>query len=162
MKYLTGHKALLYLVLIIAVVLLCILPLLFNNENKLYIYTDKIPQQSFLNELKQTGFNVMLNSHNKPKEGSDALWLSVPQQLEEIQDNNFRFNFVYTEDNYPFDWQQLKIPVIMLTPHQKIYEHYMRSNVPTAKFKLTDKTSAQRFYDIWKWLNENRQTNFAD
>ena len=162
MKLSAKHKISLFVVLTVAVVVLCTLPLLFTKKNILYVYANELPQQSFFSGLKRAGFNVIFNSYDKPKDGSDVLWFSMPQQLEKIQDNNFRFNFVYTEDNYPIDWQQLQTPVIILTPYQKLYEHYMRSNVPAAKFNLTDKTSVQRFYEIWKWLNENRQTNFVD
>lgn len=166
MRRITGHKGFLFLVLTLTVAVLCTLPFLFIKKQKLYVYTNinqtNTEEQNFIKELKHLGLDIVVDGKQKPTKNDDVLWLSVKNAYEQTIKSEGRFIFIYSEEAYPLDWQQLKTPVIMLTPHQKIYEHYMRSNVPSAKLRLTDKASAKRFYEIWKWLNENRKISFVD
>lgn len=140
MKLTAGHKVCLFLALIITVAVFCTLPFLFVKKDTLYIYTD-MPQlntreKGFIRELKQLGFNVIVNDKRKVNKNADVLWLSTDNLFNKINQSKFHFNFIYTEDFYPLDWQELKNPIIVLTPYQTLYEHYMRSNVPTAKMQL--------------------------
>jgi len=46
---------------------------------------------------------------------------------------------------------------VMLTPHQKLYEHYMRTNIKSAVLDIkTPAAAAVRFKEIYHWLKANR------
>lgn len=172
MNFSAGHKSILFLVITITAAVFFALPLLFTGNKTLYIYADtrqiNSEKQSFIQELRQLGFHVKINSKKETSENSDVLWFSSENIYEKLSQSKFRFNFVYMEEFYPLDWQRLTKPVIVLTPHQELFEHYMRSNVPSAKMQLSDitkentKEAALRFYEIWKWVKENSEPNSAD
>lgn len=140
MKLSAGHKIFLFLALTLTVVVLCTLPFLFIKKEKLYIYTNmnqiSATEQSFMKELKQLGVKVIVNSKKEITENDDVLWLSTENIYEKVRKSKSRNNFIYSENYYPLEWQELNKPVIILTPYQLLYEHYMRSNVPSAKMQL--------------------------
>lgn len=140
MKLRTTHKAYLTVLLSITAVVLCTLPFLLIKKDTIYVYTQNQYQNSkeegFINGLKKSGYRVIVNA-NVDTSQKVALWFRPTNAVKSIMDTTkFKYNFIYNEDYYYFNWQELKEKPIMLTPYQDLYEHYMRSNIKSAKFYL--------------------------
>ncbi|MCM1324674.1 MAG: hypothetical protein NC218_11180 [Acetobacter sp.] len=153
----TGYKINLFLVIVLTAVVLCTLPFWTSDKNTVYIYTSKkIPnkeERNFIEALKEQGITVKINDVSKAKV---AIWFRKPEQVTEISQKKIKYNFLYTSAHYPFAWQKLENPPIMLTPHQDLYEHYTRSNIKTAHLTISNpKPAAIKFLEILNWLKHN-------
>lgn len=157
------HKVYLNVLFIVTAVVLCTLPFLFYPKEKVYIYTtDKkmsLNEEGFINELKKLNYNVVINKDVTNSQNL-AIWFVSPSKVRDIMDKTkFTHNFVYSDEYYPFHYVGLKKLPIVLTPHQKLYEHYMRSNIKSALITITPsvaKTSAKRFNELWLWIKNNQ------
>ena len=147
------------LLLAITVAVLCTLPFLVKDRDILYIYAKTLnaDENAFLSALETNGFKLKKNPENMPK-NAYALWFYPPEQAFALQNTALKqTDFIYSEAYYPFDWHGLKKLPVMLTPHQKLYEHYMRTNIKSAVLDIkTPAAAAVRFKEIYHWLKANR------
>lgn len=154
----SNHKKI-FMILAIAAVVLCTLPLLVNRQPVIYVNSIQeltSVEQRFLSELKTNGIKLILQSKKIPP-NAFVLWFYPPEHALELQNTpEDQNNFIYSDAYYPFDWRGLKKFPIMLTPHQKLYEHYMRSNIKSAVLDIKSPNAATRFVEIYQWLKENR------
>ncbi|MBR5598962.1 MAG: hypothetical protein IKW39_02870 [Alphaproteobacteria bacterium] len=167
-------------VLLVTAVVLCTLPFIMFPKGSLYIYTKHVlpdnRETEFVNELEQIGYRVYINKETIGNKKT-AIWFKDNVLVKDIiKDRNFEYNFIYNENYYPLNFSGLKTLPIILTPHQKLYEHYMRSNVKSATFylgnfpnkvtqtnmktpveddKTSAKASAKRFDELYVWLKNN-------
>ncbi len=136
----TSYKIYLIILLMVMAVVLCTLPFVLPTFDEVYVFTkNKIvtsEERGFINELKKVGYKVYVNKndvHNKKV----AIWFKSLADVRNImQQTSFYKNFIYIEDYYPFNWENLKDQPIILTPYQELYEHYMRLNIKSATFTL--------------------------
>lgn len=140
MKLKARYKIGLSLVVAITVAVLCTLPLLAVNIETIYIYT-KSPnptseENGFISELKNLGYRVKVNHVTFPPKDSVGFWLKSPEFSPQISSSQAKYNFLYTDEYYPIEWQKLKKIPIMLTPYKDLYEHYVRTNIKAAEFDL--------------------------
>lgn len=144
--------------LAIAAVVLCTLPLLVKDKATLYINADHeltAMEQQFLSALKEQEIKTVKYNKNAPKDAY-VLWFYPPEQAVALQNTApEQTDFIYSEAYYPFDWRGLKKLPVMLTPHQKLYEHYMRSNIKSAVLDIKEPNAAARFAEIYQWLKAN-------
>jgi hypothetical protein len=159
MKANLTNKIYLYLFLIVTAVVLCALSLHFFSKDFIYIYTlEKEPnkdEQYLINNLQERGYKVIINKTISKNE-TISLWFKKPEQIENIMSKTkFKYNFVYSDAYYTFDWDNLDNLPIMLTPYQELYEHYMRSNVKTALFRIESKENANILIELINWLENN-------
>ncbi|MBQ8751419.1 MAG: hypothetical protein IJZ30_07280 [Alphaproteobacteria bacterium] len=136
----TSHKVSLFVLLVVTAVVLCTLPFILSSFDDIYVFTkNKYPsseERGFIQELKKTGYKVYVNNEKIDK-SKIAIWFKSANDIRGIMDKTiFEHNFVYAEEYYPYDWENLKKHPIVLTPHQKLYEHYMRLNIKSATFTL--------------------------
>lgn len=140
MKIKTGHKFALFLVSAITAAVLCTLPFLAVKKDTLYVYTKSpIPlseETGFIRELQLLGINVVVNSNHKPEANAYGLWFKNPEALGEIETSPAKINFLYTEAYYPIEWADRDKHPVVLTPYRELYEHYVRSNIKTARLQL--------------------------
>lgn len=140
MKIKTGHKFVLFLVSAITAVVLCTLPFLAVKKDTLYVYTNSptplSEETGFIRELRRLGINVVVNSNHKPEENAYGLWFKNPESLGEIETSPAKINFLYTEAYYPIEWADRDKHPVVLTPYRELYEHYVRSNIKTARLLL--------------------------
>ena len=163
------HRLYIIVLLFITAVVLCTLPFLLVKKDTIYVYTKNlIPdsrERGLVLELKELGYEVKVNQ--KPsKQKETALWFRLPHNIKEIMSNTkFTYNFIYNEEYYPFEYENLEEMPILLTPYQDLYEHYMRQNIKSATFVLG---ANQREYniintknktDIVYYENRNKDTN---
>ena len=163
------HRLYIIVLLFITAVVLCTLPFLLVKKDTIYVYTKNlIPdsrERGIVLELKELGYEVKVNQ--KPsKQKETALWFRLPHNIKEIMSNTkFTYNFIYNEEYYPFEYENLEEMPILLTPYQDLYEHYMRQNIKSATFVLG---ANQREYniintknktDIVYYENRNKDTN---
>lgn len=154
------HKKIVLASIIIAAVVLCTLPFLFKPQNTIYVYTlhNNITEheQSFIKDLGKIGFNIKHRKADDASKGGYALWFAPPEYVVEIQKiSHAKYDFIYSEAHYPFNWHSIKNSPIMLTPHQNLYEHYMRSNIKSAVLDIKTPTAAKRFQELYQWLKNN-------
>ena len=165
------HRLYIIVLLFITAVVFCTLPFLLVKKDTIYVYTKNlIPdsrERGLVLELKELGYEVKVNQKpSKPKE--TALWFRLPHNIKEIMSNTkFTYNFIYNEEYYPFEYENLEKMPILLTPYQDLYEHYMRQNIKSATFVLG---ANQREYniintknktDIVYYENRNKDKNLA-
>lgn len=147
------------MILAMAAVVLCTLPLLVKHQSVIYVNSAQeltAVEQQFLSDLKNNGIKPILHQKKIPS-NAYVLWFYPPEQALKLQNtSDNQINFIYSEAYYPFDWRGLKKLPIMLTPHQKLYEHYMRSNIKSAVLDIKAENAATRFIEIYNWLKENR------
>ncbi len=140
MKLPIAHKFVLCILAVATAVMLCILPFLATEKETVYIYTKSHRPNSrevgFVNELKRLGYEVKLNASNMPRQEDIGIWFKAPEYVKEINKSQAKYNFIYNEDYYPLNWQEIQTRLIVLTPYQDLYEHYTRSNIQSAKFIL--------------------------
>lgn len=119
---------------------LCVLPFLAADKETIYLYTKDSRadsrEQGFANELKRLGYEVKLNTSDMPLPNSIGVWFKRPEYAKEINRSQAKYNFIYNEDYYPLNGQEIQTQLIVLTPYQDLYEHYVRSNIKSAKFIL--------------------------
>ncbi len=162
MNTFAGHKKNLYLVSALTAAALCALPFLLPQKQTVYIYAEhhviNAKERGFVNELKRLGYKVKLNEKAFPDKSAVGFWFQKPEFAYELVRSPAEYNFLYSREHYPFDWQGMeKIPVV-LTPYMDLYEHYMRSNVKSALFEFEQDDavkSAKRFDILLKWLQKN-------
>ncbi len=171
MKLRTAHKNILIVLLSITAVVLCTLPFLLVKKDVIYIYTKNqyptIQEIGFIDGLKKSGYRVLVNKDIKTVQKT-AIWFKSPNMVKKIMENTpFKYNFIYNEDYYTFDWLELKVKPIVLTPYQELYEHYMRSNIKSARFYLG--TNTKEYYPtnevkkgIVYYENRNQSTELKD
>lgn len=140
MKLPIAQKFSLCLLAVATAVTLCVLPFLATDKETIYLYTrDAQPdsrEQGFASELKRLGYEVKLNASNMPSANSIGFWFKTPEYIKEINQSQAKYNFIYNEEYYPINGQELQTKLIVLTPYQDLYEHYVRSNIKSAKFIL--------------------------
>ena len=140
MKLPVAQKIGLGLLAVAAAVTLCVLPFLAAPKEIIYIYTQTNQidsrEQGLANELKRLGYEVKINDRNTQKRDSIGLWFSPLGYVEKINRSQTKYNFIYSENYYPLNWNEIQSDVIVLTPYQDLYEHYVRSNVKSAKFTM--------------------------
>ncbi len=140
MKLPIAHKFVLCILVVVAAVTLCVLPFLSIGKETIYIYTKSLHPNSrelgFIKELRGLGYEVKLNSSNMPRQEDIGIWFKAPEYIKEINKSQAKYNFIYNEDYYPLNWQEIQTRLIVLTPYQDLYEHYSRSNIQSAKFIL--------------------------
>ncbi len=159
----TEYKFILFSVLVITAVVLCALPFFTVDKKLVYIYTKQNTpddrEQSFINGLNELGYNIQLNTQRSPTSKDVALWFRSPEFVAEIAKSEAQYNFIYSNEHYPFAWEEVKNYPVVLTPHQDVYEHYMRTNIKTALFKFDENSSKSaviRFHQLLTWLKENQ------
>lgn len=150
MKTKTAHRLYVIVLLFITAVVLCTLPFLLVKKDIIYVYTKNHQPDSrergFILELKNLSYQVKVNQ-TPTKEQETAIWFKMPHNIKNIMFNNkFKYNFVYNEEYYPFDYEGLEELPIILTPYQDLYEHYVRSNIKSAVFFLGVNT--REFFSI--------------
>ena len=144
------------MILAIAAVVLCTLPLLVVPKESICVkskmQTLTAAETEFLSQLKKHG--IKLEKHNCSS--AYMLWFANPEDVSEIVANSSaKYDFIYSEAHYSFNWHEVKRLPVMLTPYQDLYEHYMRSNVKSAVLDTKKTTAAKRFIEIYHWLKEN-------
>lgn len=159
----TEWKLILLSVLAIAAVALCALPFFARDEKTIYIYTKQpVPskeEQIFANELNKLGYKIKLNPQNFPSQKIIGFWFRSPEFAAKIAtQSQAKYNFLYSDEYYPFDWYKMKKYPIVLTPYQDLYEHYMRANLKSALFQFETNASsaASRLHELLIWLKENK------
>ena len=140
MKLKATHKIYLIVLLSITAVALCALPFLLVNKDVIFIYTKNhyptSKENGFIDGLKKSGYRVIVNTSTKTPQ-KVAIWFKSTNAVKTIMDTTqFKYNFIYNEDYYSLNWQELKEKPIILTPYQELYEHYMRNNIKSARFYL--------------------------
>ena len=156
----TQQKKIFLALIAMAAVVLSTLPLLHTPKDKLYVYTaDKTltsEERTFVRELVKMGFDVEQNSKKSASKDGYALWFAAPEYATKLPTiSEAKYNFIYSDAYYPINWRNLKKSPIMLTPHQDLYEHYMRSNIKSAVLNIKENNAAERFNDIYQWLRKN-------
>lgn len=155
-----GYKIKLFLAYAITAAVLCALPFLVYGKTVINVYPSRaVPnaaEKALITALQQQGYKVKISPSSSKKD--IALWFRPPEQVGEAAGGTAKYNFMYSDAHYPFAWQEhTKLPII-LTPHQDLYEHYMRSNVKAAVFpKITINSApgaAIRLKEIIDWLNK--------
>ena len=150
-------KKTILILLAIAAAVLCTLPLLVKDT--LYIKAAQeltANEKQFLKALEKQGIKTVKHNENTPKDAY-VLWFYPPEQALTLQNTpTEQTDFIYTDAYYPFEWRGLKKLPVMLTPHQKLYEHYMRSNIKSAVLDIKEPNAAARFAEIYQWLKANR------
>lgn len=140
MKLKPKYKIVSFFIVVITVVALCGLPLLSAKFDTIYIYTQTQNPTSkeigFINELKHLGYRVKVNHVAMPPQDSIGFWIKDSKFARKISSSQAKYNFLYTEEYYPIEWQGLKNIPIVLTPYKELYEHYIRSNIKSAEFDL--------------------------
>ena len=140
MKLKTRHRLLVFLGLLATAVVLCTLPFAMVAKEKIYVYTEtqqlNSRERGFIQELRKNGFHVVLNSKSEQNPQSYSIWINNSSAVAMAEKSQSVFNFIYTEAYYPIEWKNIKKPIIVLTPYQEIYEHYMRSNIQSAQMYL--------------------------
>lgn len=140
MKLKPTHKISFGLLAALAAVVLCTLPFWAVEKETIYLYTSSnvltSREKGFIRELKNLNYGVKVNPKQLPVQGSIGFWFKSPAYVKQIGESAAKYNFIYNEEFYPFEWQGLKNPPIVLTPYRKLYEHYMRANVKSALFTL--------------------------
>lgn len=159
----TEYKFILFSVLVITAVVLCALPFFAVSKNQVYIYTKQNTpnkeEENFIHELNKLGYHIQLNTKHSPTSKDVILWFRSPEFVAEIAKSEAQYNFIYSEEYYPFAWEKVKNYPIVLTPYQDLYEHYMRTNIKSALFKFDEnssKSAAVRFHQLLTWLKENK------
>lgn len=156
-----GYKIKLFLALAITAVVLYALPFLAFGKTVITVYPEKnapnAVEKALITALQQEGYKVKISAPTSGK--SDiAFWFRTPEQVSETVRGTAKYNFMYSDAHYPFDWQGMKKLPIILTSHQDLYEHYTRSNVKTAVFPQITVTSATkaaaRLKELINWLNK--------
>ncbi len=152
-----GYKKFLFPALLIAAAVLCALPFLTERTELICVYTRKSAPSAdelrFIDALEANGASVKLNA---PEPQKVAFWFRSPQLPGAATISPAQYNFIYSEEHYPFDWRRMKNSPIILTPHRDLFEHYTRSNLKTAVFDITNPSqAAQRFFEILNWLKAN-------
>lgn len=140
MKLPIAQKFSLCLLAVATAATLCVLPFLAAYKETIYLYTrDAHPnsrEQGFANELKRLGYEVKLNTSDMPLPNSIGVWFKKSEYVKEINRSQAKYNFIYNEDYYPLNGQEIQTQLIVLTPYQDLYEHYVRSNIKSAQFIL--------------------------
>ncbi len=140
MKLPIAQKINIGLLAVIMAVALCALPFFTIKKDRIYIYTSSpvldSREEGFINELKQLGYEIKVNHKELPQEEDIGIWISPKDGLDRINQSVGRYNFIYSENYNPYDWQSIQSDIIMLTPYRDIYEHYARSNIKAAMFML--------------------------
>lgn len=140
MKLKPTHKIFFGLLAVLAAVVLFTLPFWAVKKETIYLYTSSnvltSREKGFIRELKNLDYAVKVNPKQFPARGSIGFWFKSSAYVKQIAESEAEYNFIYNEDFYPFEWQGLKNPPIVLTPYQKLYEHYMRANMRSALFTL--------------------------
>ncbi len=140
MKLPIVQKIYIILLAIVAAVALCVLPFFAIDKETIYVYTANIypdsREQGFVNALKRIGYKVKLNNKSSPAPDSIGFWFTPPKYLAKINQSQAKYNLIYSEGYYPLDSQEVQTNLIILTPYQDLYEHYVRSNIKSAKFVL--------------------------
>jgi len=153
----SNHKKI-FMISAIAAVVLCTLPLLVKQQPVIYVNSEHeltSVEQQFLSDLKTNGIKLIRHQKKFPT-NAYVLWFYPPEQAIAIQDSSSeQINFIYSDAYYPFEWKGGKELPIMLTPHQKLYEHYMRSNIKSAVLDIKFPNAAARFIEIYQWIKEN-------
>lgn len=157
MQMKSGYKKFLFPVLLTAAAVLCTLPFLAGDC--IYIYTARsmpnVSEQKFIAALEGQGKNIKINA-SRPQQ--TAIWFRPPEQTGEVAQSPAKYNFIYSDAHYTFDWYGMKKTPIILTPHRDLFEHYTRSNLKTALFDLENSSAAaQRFLEILDWLKKNNK-----
>lgn len=146
------------MILAIAAVVLCTLPLLVRHQPVIYVNSEHgltSVEQQFLSALKTNGIKPILHQKDFPS-NAFVLWFYPPEKALDLSSQSEQTNFIYSDAYYPFDWKEVNELPIMLTPHQKLYEHYMRSNIKSAVLDIKSPNAAARFIEIYRWIKENR------
>lgn len=142
-------------------VMLSMLPFFSFNKEKIYIYTQtEHPTKSetkLIEEVQQKNFKVIINSSLWPEEKSYGLWFKDSPDIEKIQQSKANINFVYTEVFAAIEWKRLVKPIVIITPYRELYEHYIRSNIPTVQAKLGRDFTADRLIEVLNWIKQNQK-----
>ena len=172
MKIKSGYKKILFLASAITAVILCILPFLATSKEVIYMYTQSPEPSSnekgVIRELKLLGFNVILNSQSMPEPNTYGLWFTNPDRIQKIEQSPAKYDFLYTEVYFPIEWRGIKKQPIILTPYQDLYEHYVRSNIKTAKLQLGINTAdfndnqSSKQYNIVYYGDNNKPSPVAE
>lgn len=155
-----GYKIKLFLALALTAVVCVTLPFLAYKTEVISVYPQQnslnATEKSFISALKKEGYDVKISP---VKQTAIAIWFRFPNQIKEITASTAKYNFMYTEEHYPFDWYKIDNLPIILTPHQDLYEHYVRSNLKSARISITPRTAAKavkKLKEILNWLKENQ------
>ena len=159
MMIISGFKKFVFPVLSITAAVFCALPFLVGSGDDVYSYTvehtPNISEQNFVNALTELGINVRVNEQNAK---NFAVWFRSPEQAEKVAESSAKYNFIYNEARYTFEWRKMNKTPIVLTPYRDLFEHYTRSNLKTALLDIQDsKKAAQKFLEILNWLKENNK-----
>lgn len=140
MKLPIAQKINIGLLAVIMAVALCALPFFTIKKDRIYIYTSSpvldTRAEGFINELKRLGYEIKVNDKDLPQKDDIGIWISPKEGLKEVNQSEGRYNFIYSENYNPYEWQSIETDIIMLTPYRDIYEHYVRSNIKSAMFML--------------------------
>ena len=159
MKKSKTYKIYVCMFLLVTAVVLGALSLHFFSKDTIYVYTSKnIPnksEQEIVKDFQEAGYRVILNKAIS-KKAELSFWFRNPETIKDIMSKTtFKYNFIYSNAYYTFDWEGLdKLPIV-LTPYQEVYEHYMRSNIKSAVFKIDDKKSLNRLIELINWIKVN-------
>lgn len=157
-----GYKIKLFLGLAITAVVLFTLPFLACKKTIIAVYPANAPinikEKALISALEKEGYTVQL-APKKQRAIDVSIWFRSPQELSDVVSSTAKYSFFYSEEHYPFDWYKIATLPIVLTPHNDLYEHYVRSNVKAAFLpQITTNTApnaAKRIKEIINWLNEN-------
>lgn len=142
-------------------VVLSMLPFFSSKKEKIYIYTQTEqptkPETKLIEAVRQKNFKVIMNSSLLPEEKSYGLWFKDSPDIERIQQSKADINFVYTEVFAAIEWKRLINPIVIITPYHELYEHYIRSNVPTVQAKLGQDFTADRLIEVLNWIKQNQK-----
>lgn len=160
----TGYKVKLFLVLAITAAVCFTLPFwVYNKKKMIAIYPlnreINVKEKALISALKGAGYSVKIIPQ-KQHTDDIAIWFRSPEAVEEITASLAKYNFMYSDAHYPFDWYKIPNPPIVLTPYNDLYEHYVRSNIKAAVIPelntYTAPTVAKKIEEIIDWLNKNR------
>lgn len=158
-----GYKTKLFLALAITAVVCVTLPFLaYNQKTVIAVYPSKpemnTNEKSLVTALKGEGYDVKI-APKKQHAVDVAIWFRTPETVSEVTASTAKYNFMYSDAHYPFDWYKIPNPPIVLTPYNDLYEHYVRSNLKAALMPQlttnTAPTASQKLKEIINWLEEN-------
>ena len=159
MKKSKTYKVYLCMFLLVTAVVLSTLSLHFFSKDTIYVYSSKNilnkSEQEIIKDLQEAGYRIVLNKAISKKE-KFSLWFRNPENVKDIMSKTtFKYNFIYSNAYYTFDWEGLDKQPIVLTPYQELHEHYMRSNIKSAVIKLDDKKTRSKLIELIDWIKVN-------
>ena len=153
MKAKLSHNISIIMLLIITAVTLCVLPLKYIKQETIYVYTQtnniSSQESAFIESLRKNRYKVFVNNYKQLKADDVSIWFSDINSIKNIKNKiPQKYCFIYDENYYPIQLEELEEYPIVLTPYKDLYEHYTRSNIRSALFYLGENLKDFSFNNI--------------